>query len=252
MKTAIKKHAIFLTLLITLLSAYKCNTPNEESPERYKLLLKSSEKISIPEPSGLALSYDKNYLWSVSDQNSTVYLMTKSGKVLKYFTVQSEDLEGITVIDSLRIAVIAERTREVVVLDTSGNELSRNKFALKGRLNEGLEGICYHKGLCKFFIVNEKRPGLFITTDSTFNIISSEEIMFAKDYSGLAYDDFDNSLWILSDESKRFYKVNEKGNVLREFKIFIEQPEGIAVDGKNKKVFIVSDKTERLYEYDLP
>lgn len=252
MKICIKKYAILALLIITLIAAYKCNTAREESPEEHKLLLKVSEKISIPEPSGLSLSYDKNKLWSVSDQNNKVYLIDKKGRVLKSFIVKADDLEGITVVDSLHIAVIAERSREILLLDTNGVELKRGKLNLKGKLNEGIEGICFDNKSKNYFLVNEKHPGLFVKTDLNFNVMFSKELKFAKDYSGLAYDDFDHSIWILSDESKKFYKVNEEGKVLKQYKIFIEQPEGIAVDGKNKKIFIVSDKTERLYEYDLP
>lgn len=98
--------------------------------------------INVPEPSGLALSYDGRYLWTVGDSDSKVHKLDLNGNVITSFKVNGEDLEGITVIDSINLAVILERTREIVVLDTSGKEIKRKKFDLKGKLNEGLEGIC--------------------------------------------------------------------------------------------------------------
>jgi uncharacterized protein YjiK len=247
------KYCASLILLVSVLLLHsKCNINRQEPPERHKLLLKNSFTLSVPEPSGLSFTYDKSNLWTVSDQDSTIYLISKKGKTLKSFKVDLEDLEGIAVIDINKIAVIGERAREIVILDTNGTALQRTKLDLMGRLNEGIEGICYNVKSNNFFLVNEKRPGLLIITDADFKVKSKTEIKFAKDYSGLSYDLNDNSIWVLSDESKRFFKISEDGTVLNEFQIFIEQPEGLAVDVDNKKVFIVSDKTEKLYEYDLP
>lgn len=248
----IKYCASLIFYVSIIISHSKCNIDRQDSPKPQKLLLKDSYKTSVPEPSGLALSFDKENLWTVSDQNSTVYLINKVGKILKSFKVDMEDLEGITVIDSIKLAVIAERTREVMVLDTMGNEIKRVKLELKGRLNEGIEGICYDAEENKFYLVNEKRPGMFIVTDNKFNIKFKTELKFAKDFSGLSFDKFDNSLWVLSDESRKFFKIDKKGKVLQEYQIFINQPEGIAIDQENEKVFIISDQTEKLYEYDLP
>lgn len=248
----IKYSASLIIYIFIIFSHSKCNIDRQETPKLQKLTIKNSVKLSVPEPSDLALSFDKKYLWTVSDQNSTVYMINKKGKILKSFKVDAEDLEGITVIDSTKLAVIAERTREVLVIDTSGAVIRRAKLNLKGRLNEGIEGICYDPQENSFYLVNEKRPGLLIITDSEMKIKSKTELKFAKDYSAISFDNFDNSLWVLSDESRKFYKIDRKGKVLQEFQIFINQPEGIAVDQKNKKVFIVSDQTEKLYEFDLP
>lgn len=79
----------------------------------------------------------------MSDQNSKVYLIDSWGREVKSFKVDGEDLEGITVIDERTLAVVLEKTREVVILDTSGLELKRRKLNLKGELNSGLEGITY-------------------------------------------------------------------------------------------------------------
>ncbi|MCK7519097.1 MAG: SdiA-regulated domain-containing protein [Ignavibacteriales bacterium] len=103
--------------------------------KRKNLTFSIAEKIPVTEPSGLDLTFDEKGFWIVSDQNSKVYLIDSWGRVVKSFKVDGEDLEGITVIDDSTLAVVLERTREVVILDTSGLELKRRKLNLKGELN---------------------------------------------------------------------------------------------------------------------
>ncbi|MDP2364165.1 MAG: SdiA-regulated domain-containing protein [Ignavibacteria bacterium] len=252
MKSTIKNCATIVTIILLVLSQYKCNTNRQESPISGNLFLQRMMPINVPEPSGLTISYDGKYFWSVGDSDSKVYKLDLSGNIIKSFTINGEDLEGITVIDSILLAVILERTREVVVVDTSGKELRRKKLDLKGNLNEGLEGVCFDFKTKNFYFLNEKRPGLLIKTDSSFNEVFRKNIKLAKDYSDIFFSNDDNTLWILSDESKKIIQTDLEGNKIKEYRINVDQPEGIVVDYKNKKVFIVSDKKEELYEFKLP
>jgi len=252
MISIIKNCANTLIILLLALSHYKCNTNRQESPIARNLYLQKVTPIKVPEPSGLALSFDDNYFWSVGDSDSKVYKLDLSGNIVKSFIVNGEDLEGVTVIDSTNLAVILERTREVVVVDTSGKEIKRKKFDLKGKLNEGLEGICIDVIKGDFYLLNEKRPGLLIKTDNSFNEIFRKEIKLAKDYSDIFFSKDDSTLWILSDESKKIIQTDLNGKKIKEYKINVDQPEGLVIDNKNKKLFIVSDKKEELYEFKLP
>lgn len=251
-RSIIKNYAIIVSVIFIALLHYKCNTNKQESPISLKLHLQKVTAIDVPEPSTLALSYDGKSFWSVGDSDSMVFKMDLNGAIIKSFLVNGEDLEGITVIDSTHLAVILERDREVVVLDTSGKEIRRKKFDLKGRLNEGLEGICYDINNKDFYFVNEKRPGLLIKTDSSFTEVFRKELKLAKDYSDVFFSKDDTTLWILSDESKKIIQTDLNGNKILEYLIDVEQPEGLVVDYKNKKLFIVSDKKEELYEFNLP
>lgn len=252
MKTIIKNCATTLVILLLTLSQYKCNINRQESPIPEKLYLLKRTPINVPEPSGLALSYDGKNFWAVGDSDSKVHKLDLNGRVIKSFTINGEDLEGITVIDSAKLAVILERTREVVIVDTSGKEIKRNKFDLIGNLNEGLEGICFDSKTKNFYFLNEKHPGILIKTDSSFNEIFRKDIKIAKDYSDIFFSNEDNTLWILSDESKKIIQTDLNGNKIKEYRIDVKQPEGLVIDYKNKKVFIVSDKKEELYEFKLP
>ena len=252
MKYTIKNCAINLIILLLTLSQYKCNTNRQESPIAEKLTLLKSIPINVPEPSGLALSYDGKNFWSVGDSDSKVHKLDLDGNVIKSFTVNGEDQEGITIIDSTNLVVILERTREVIIVDTSGKEIKRYKFNLTGNLNEGLEGICFDPKTKNFYFLNEKNPGLLLKTDSSFTEVFRKELKLAKDYSDLFFSATDTTLWILSDESKKIIQTDLNGNKIKEYLIDVKQPEGLVVDYKNKKVFIVSDKKEELYEFILP
>lgn len=248
----IKICAILIVSVIVTLTQYKCNINRKESPVSAELILQKMTPIKVSEPSALALSFDEKFFWSVCDENSKVYKLTKNGTLVSSFVVNGEDLEGITVIDTNRLAIILERSREVVIIDTLGNEINRKGFNLEGNLNEGLEGICYDSKIKTYYLLNEKNPGLLIKADSSFNELSRKEITFADDYSDIFYAIDDNTLWILSDESKRVFQTDLNGNKLKEFFIEVDQPEGLVVDYKNKLVYIVSDKKEELYEFKLP
>ena len=241
---------VFLYVFFTAFSFLTCKeVKNENSPEL--LTFSISEPIPVPEPSGLDLSFDEKAFWIVSDQDSKVYLIDSWGKEVKSFKVAGEDLEGITVISDSTIAIVLERTREVVILDTSGNELKRASLNLKGELNSGLEGITYNPEKKNFYVLNEKKPRLILTLDENLVEQRRDTLNFAKDFSGLFFDDNDDTLWLLSDENQEIYKTDLSGNVIREFKIKVKQPEGIALNKERTKLFIVSDVTGNLYVFDI-
>jgi uncharacterized protein YjiK len=208
-------------------------------------------KINVPEPSDLALSIDGKSLWTVSDQNSTVYLISLSGKIEKSFTIDAEDLEGVTVINESTIAVVSERSNEIILLNTDGKEISRHNFGLRKKGNVGLEGITVNKSNEHVFVVKEKKPRLLIELDKKFNELNRKEINFVNDLSGLDYVENTNDLWIISDESKLVAKCSPDGTIKEKFNVNITQIEGIAVDVKSKKIYLVSDKEEKLYVLEM-
>lgn len=247
----IKFYASLIMLVSLLISCNNSNINREDSPIVKSLSLQKVTPINVPEPSGLSYSFDRKHFWSVCDENSKVYKMDLNGLVIDSFKISGEDLEGITVISLNKLAVILERTREVVVIDTLGNEICRSGFYLPGNLNEGLEGICFDKINKKFYLLNEKNPGLLIKTNIDFEIELKKEINFADDFSDIYFAEEDTALWILSDESQKVIKTDLNGKLLEQFYIDVKQPEGLVIDYKNKSVFIVSDKKEELYKFKL-
>jgi len=242
-----------ITYLSVLLLATLCTFCDQNLDEKKEKTLAFSiaEQIPVTEPSGLDLTYDEKGFWIVSDQNSKVYLIDSWGREVNSFKVDGESLEGITVIDDSTLAVVLERTREVVILDTSGLELKRKKINLKGELNSGLEGIAYDPTEKKFYILNEKKPTLLVTLDENLNELKRDTLNFAKDVSGIYFDSSKKILWILSDESQKIVQADLRGKPIQEFKIKVTQPEGITLNKAGTKLYLVSDKTGTLYVFNL-
>jgi len=243
-------HLFFLSFSFLIFIACNNNRPqtnDERDLKKTGIKLIEKHELDVPEPSGLSLSIDGKYLWTVSDENKSVYKISLIGDIIKKFSVDEIDLEGITVIDTNRIAVIAELKRRIIISDTLGNEISRVQLDLKGENNSGIEGITYDKNRDQFYVVNEKALTLLIKLDNEFNIINKRKLKIADDLSGLSYDESTDNLWIISDESKLIIICNTEGEVKKKFKINIPQIEGIAVDNKKGLIYIVSDYTETLY-----
>ena len=228
-----------------------CKTNKEDNTVK-NLQFSTENVIPVPEPSGLDLTYNETGFWVVSDEDSSVYLLNSRRRVVKKFKVDGYDLEGITVIDKGRLAVVLERTREVVVLDTSGKELKRAKLELTGELNSGLEGITYNPEQKRFYLLNEKDPILLLTLDENLVELERDTLRFSKDASGIYFDSVDNKLWILSDESQLIVKTDLSGSeVFQKYKINIEQPEGITFNKDGTRLYIVSDINGSLYVFNF-
>ena len=242
---------IIFTGFFVLTLILGCKTNKDDNAVK-NLQFSKAYKIPVPEPSGLDLTYNETGFWVVSDEDSTVYEIDSQGKKLKNFKVNGYDLEGIAVIDEERIAIVLERTREVVVLDTSGKELKRAKLELTGELNSGLEGITYNPEQKRFYLLNEKDPILLLTLDENLVELNRDTLRFSKDASGIYFDSADNRLWILSDESQMIIQTDLSGNeVFQKYYIDIKQPEGITFNKDGTKLYIVSDINGSLYVFDF-
>lgn len=243
------KNIIFQFVLIVLF--FSCSVKEKSGEKSYTFESVRTVKLKVPEPSGLDIAYNKYGFWTVSDENSTVYRLDPDGNILRSFKVKGVDLEGIATVGENVIAVVLERTREVVLLDTLGKEIKRKKLNLKGDLNSGPEGITYDDINKWFYIVNEKSPGLLIELDENLNELSRTELKLARDYSGIFYERINDVLWILSDESKKILITDKSGNLIEQYNTTIDQAEGITVDYENGRLFIVSDRKEEFYEYRI-
>jgi uncharacterized protein YjiK len=237
-----------IILIFLILSSINCDKIRFGKPGQ-KLTRIESYSLKIPEPSGLTHSFDRKYLWTVSDRNSSIYLITFKGEVLKKIKVDAKQLEGITAIDENTIAVLSEESNEIIVIDTSGNELMRKKIDIATEKNSGLEGISFNKSKNHFYVVNEKHPTTLIEFDSNLEEIKRIELDILKDLSGLSYDEERDCLWILSDEDKSIIKFSFDEGAVENYKIDVIKAEGITVDGN--KIYIVSDETEKLYVFKI-
>ncbi|GJQ63967.1 MAG: hypothetical protein SCALA702_30200 [Melioribacteraceae bacterium] len=238
-------YTIILLALLTV-SCYSGNEKKSNAP----LELIARFNIDVPEPSGLTLDYDGT-LWCVSDKNGHVYHLDTTGAVLDKFDLNLKDLEGITVIDSFRLAVVSESKNLLAFINRNGDILAEEKIKYKNKSNSGFEGITYSIKEGLIFILNEKKPGALLGINENFVLTEEVELGFLKDYSGIYYSDLKKEFWILSHESKTLLLLNRDYEKLREFKFNTPQMEGIAVDFTNSRLYIVSDPEEKLFVYKI-
>lgn len=238
---------IFAISFISLFFIYGCG--NEPPKSHIKFI--ERYKLEIPEPSGITFDHSDSTLWIVSDENSTVYITDLTGKIISSFTVDGEDLEGITTLQKSYIAVTLERTREILYLRRNGSLYIRRKTGLSGKLNNGLEGIGYSNENHLFYIVNEKNPRALIGYNDSIVEQFRDTINFATDLSGVYYDDHEKMLWLVSDEAKSLYLLNDKRQLIGAYPLDIKQLEGVAYDHTTSRLYLVSDLNEELYVYEL-
>ena len=108
-------------LFVIAIIAVGCNSQNEKAKS---LKLIASYKLNIPEPSGLAFDLNNNSLWTVSDENSKIYSISIKGEIFDSISVDGNDLEGITIVDKNTLAVVLERSRELVLLKKMAPKLN--------------------------------------------------------------------------------------------------------------------------------
>jgi uncharacterized protein YjiK len=187
----------------------------------------------------------------VSDEDSSVSHLDLNGNILKSFKLNGFDLEGICSVNDSLLAVVFERTREVVIIDTSGNELKRFKLDIAGNDNQGLEGIEYDQENKHFYVIKEKNPCLLIEYDIDFGLIRKDTLKFSSDVSGLFYEASEKLLWVLSDENSCVNIIDLQRIVQQKLSFNLNQPEGIAFNPVEERLYIVSDLEEELYIFKV-
>jgi len=249
----LKKANIIILFVVLVLVVIICNIDNLNNEKTETVLIpKQIIELKVPEPSGLYFDKSNNTLWTVSDENSTIYNIDLEGEIINQIIVDGFDLEGITKTNDSTIVTILERERTVLFLDTNGVELKKVEINLPGEPNMGLEGVTYNSITTHLYIVNEKEPGLLLEIDKAGKVIKTTELDYATDYSGLDFCTSANELWIISDECKSVLQCSNDGALIKKYKVYIEQIEGVAIDHNSSLIYIVSDPLEKLYIFELP
>jgi uncharacterized protein YjiK len=240
-----------LTLIGVILLFLSCSTKSEEKQVENTLELINSFSINISEPSGLAINNEGTELYTVSDNTNKIYKLSTTGKVLKTYNYEGNDLEGVSMFTSNKLLLAEERTKEIVVFDLQNNTFNKHKVAYENKdANSGIEGVAFNPNNNTIFILNEKNPGLLIKLNADFSILETYKLKFASDYSGIFYDKTTNNLWIVSDQSKTINKCNLSGKLIESYPISVAKSEGIAVT--NNTIYIVSDSNSKLYKFKKP
>ena len=249
-------------LLISFLLLFSACNKDQALPDNgdddpvlvgYKLEFIESYLLDIAEPSGLSWALNHKDFIVVDDRTNQAYIIDTKGKELSKYPYKGDDTEGVTIDESSNTIWIAEEAEsKLKELDSNGNELNSFKIDInRGSKKKGLEGLAYDSKNKLFYILNEGEPGLLIKWQLNGGIISQKQLQFAQDYSGIFFDNADQSLWIVSDQSKKLFYCDENAVVKQSFDLDYEKAEGIVVDRQNNRVYIVSDSEHKLFIYKI-
>ncbi len=204
---------------------------------------------NIPEPSGLAFNRKNNTLMVVSDAKSDIFEIDFSGSIKNKIATTSTDLEGVAITQNGdTLYVVEERNQRVVSYAQNGQRLNSISVRVATSDNSALEGIAIDNRR-HLFVLNEKSPRLLLEFVGSAEV-SRKEITAVKDLSGICYDESNDGLWIISDESKKIISISKTGILLGEWLVPFDKGEGIAF--ANGKMYIVNDDDGKLYVFDVP
>ena len=246
------KKLSFLLMLIPVVSELltgcignSSGTPSQDPKKKSKD--GSSFQLTIPEPSGLAFSSSKDALYTVSDKNGGIYKISFTGDVIEKIPSGAHDLEGIAIDKSNGdIWVVEEKQQRIFRISKDGRILNKiSDIHIKTKDNSGFEGIAINDHL--LYILVEKNPGILIVYNISLKTWEKYKLSFADDYSGIDFDNTDNTLWIVSDESKTLNHCNLDGTLIESQKIDVSQAEGVVVDRENGIAWIIDDAGHKLH-----
>jgi len=242
----------FIIVMATAFVVVDCDISESPPPEFMGMEPVEVYNLQVPEPSGLTFNTDKTVLYTVSDPiDNKVYKLDLDGTVQDILSYHGDDLEGITYDDrDNTLWIVEEGLRQVVHLDTLGNEISRHQIDYDGFDNNGFEGICLLPD-GRFYVLNEMNPGALLELDSELNLVNVTELDFAEDYSGICYVESANEILIISDMSKQLFVLDENLNVISTTDLEYDKIEGIDFNPENNRLYMVNDATTDLYVYQL-
>ena len=240
----------------------------------------------MEEPSGVALTQNKDALWVVSDDKKRIFCVDLNGKLRPEFTIKTKEkeLEGITLDKEGTLYIISEAKNKIIIIGADGkfkdDKKLRNmdgysaiaKFFDDDGRNKGLEGITWREG--SLFVLKESHPGLLIEISADLKAIKNYQFLNNEngfrvpnadtskiDFSGICHDPSRQCFWILSDMAQCLFLYSWEGNqVLKHFTLAYEeegtlkeirQAEGVAYNSSNQHLYVVSDLEARLYVFEV-
>ncbi len=240
-------------------------TPGEAN-QLAQLNLQEQYTLDIEDPSGLDVDETGDYFWMVSDNpGGSIYKITKTGDIVNVLDVGGEDMEGITQHPNNRLLyVVEERSREIVIFDTSGNEIDRYKVDVEmTNLNDGLEGITINPENDHIFVVNKRLPRALIEMNVTAGArldqirytpmnFGAEEDADGLSLAGLFFDNVDGVLWMVSDEARAVFVLDLDGRPLAAYDAFEKDLESIALIRDDNRIYLASDGNHTLFAFEFP
>ena len=162
----------------------------------------------------------------------------------------SKDVEGVTTIDSERLAYIDERARLIVISGKGGQILRQAQVPIRGSDNKGPEGLSYDEDAGEFHILQES-PGTLVTLNSDLQETARRQLDFAQDYSSISFDSRKKHFWVLSDQSESIHVLDQSLNIIKSFSINVNQMEGLAIDHEARRIYVISDPLAELFVFEF-
>lgn len=249
-----------------------------------------NEVEGLNEPSGLALSHERNALWTISDDTKMIFKLSLEGDLNtgESFEIPENEMEGITLDPTGEfLFTVKEDDNEIIKIMIDSQEVvNRQRLAemlgydavahyfTDGGENKGLEGITWNNETGTIFVMKEGKPGLLMEVSTDLTTIQNHQLLNEEngfrdteiaadkiDFSDLCYDQSRDLFWIISDKARRLYLYDWKRNKVMQSSTLgyakdgkyheIEKAEGFAIDPDTNRLYVASDKEARLYVYDI-
>jgi len=245
--------SVAVALVLSTLPPAQAGTPPTVTQVGSRInLTNSAFNPALQEASGLGLAKNETKLWSISDEEFSIYKMNMDGSYVTQFAptrassanpVSNTDFEGITYgppppgstndhyvyvaneaenailpvnYDSLKYHEQAELSSMsgYNTVKCDGVTTVATEFSGADAHQSGLEGIAWDPDLNSFFVIKEKNPGLMIRISADLGtILACKVLTFSgADYSDIAYDSTRQQFWIVSDEAQSVYLYNWGSN----------------------------------------
>lgn len=198
--------------------------------------------LDVPEPSDFCFD-GMDSIFVVSDRGALYKCSVKSGKsrlLLKW----GSDLEGICMTGS-NLLLVDERYRQIAIVSKDSRRVDLfYELPYQGARNSGFESIAWLENTEQYVLVTEKDPCVFHLLDSKFKQAEKFSIKGISEVSSIIRKERD--LYVLSDEERTIYRVNEAHEISKMYTLSIWNPEGIAFDDAGN-CWVLSDDLARIY-----
>lgn len=249
-----KKKYVLLFLIPFFVLSCKRNEPGGNivtptDPSALTVLQEITLASEISEPSGIFYNSSTNSLFVVSDSSPKIFEINFDGSIKSTITTTGVDLEGIAFSSNNdTIWVVEETGQKVSKYSKTGTHLLSFPVNVATNSKHALEGLTMDNQN-HLFVINEKAPTLLVECVNNQSIYQ-KNIAYASDISDICYDNQQNCLWVLSDESSSIVKIDKKGNLLATYKLPMDKCEGITIIGN--KFYIVNDASAKMYVFNKP
>lgn len=250
---------------ITLLVGAMAESERADSSLRHYRVTVDGKKITgiAKNISSLTWSEKSGTLFSTLNKPATIVELSREGELLRTVPLDFvRDMETIEYVgdDTFVISDESDYTIYVITLDAHSQVkiVKKVRFALQTTpTNNGFEGLAWSRNDRTFWFFKERKPIEIYTVQG---LLRNDELSVSKDVtlgrhlnvkdiSGAEFNSRNNTLLILSHESRLLHEVSQEGDVVGTLSLTkghhgltndIRQPEGVAMDDQGN-LYIVAE-----------